>query len=82
MKLRKLAAMVLAGALCLTTFAGCGVNPSKTAATLGKQEVSAGVVNFVCKYQKAVVDDSYPAYFGKISGARIYLELDQQWKII
>lgn len=65
MKLRKLAAMVLAGALCLTTFAGCGVNPSKTAATLGKQEVSAGVVNFVCKYQKAGVDDSYSAYFGK-----------------
>lgn len=64
MKLRKLAAIVLAGALCLTTFVGCGVNPTETAATLGKQEVSAGVVNFVCKYQKASLDDMYSAYFG------------------
>lgn len=64
MRLRKLAAIVLAGALCLTTFVGCGVNPTETAATLGKQEVSAGVVNFVCKYQKASLDDMYSAYFG------------------
>jgi foldase protein PrsA len=64
MKLRKLAALVLAGALCVTTFVGCGVSPTKTAATLGKQEVSAGVVNFVCKFQKASLDDMYAAYFG------------------
>ena len=64
MKLRKLAALVLAGALCVTTFVGCGVNPAKVAATLGEQEVSAGVVNFVCKFQKASLDDMYAAYFG------------------
>lgn len=64
MRLKKLAALVLAGALCVTTFVGCGVNPSETAATLGEQEVSAGVVNFVCKYQKASIDDMYAAYFG------------------
>ncbi len=64
MKLRKLAAIVLAGTLCLTTFVGCGVNPTETAATLGDQKVSAGVANFICKYQKAAIDDTYAAYFG------------------
>ena len=65
MKLKRLAALVLAGVLCLTTFAGCGVNADETAATLGEQEVSAGVVNFICKYQKASIDDTYAAYFGE-----------------
>ncbi|MBQ8518607.1 MAG: peptidyl-prolyl cis-trans isomerase [Agathobacter sp.] len=65
MRLKKLAALVLAGALCLTSFVGCGVNPNEAAATLGEQEVSAGLVNFVCKYQKATIDDTYVAYFGK-----------------
>lgn len=65
MKLKKLAALVLAGVLCLTSFVGCGVNADETAATLGEQEVSAGVVNFVCKYQKATIDDTYVAYFGE-----------------
>jgi len=65
MRLKKLAALVLAGALCLTSFVGCGVNPDEAAATLGEQEVSAGLVNFVCMYQKASIDDTYAAYFGK-----------------
>ena len=65
MRLKRLAALVLAGALCLTSFVGCGVNPDEAAATLGEQEVSAGLVNFVCKYQKASIDDTYAAYFGK-----------------
>ncbi len=65
MRLKKLAALVLAGALCLTSFVGCGVNPDETAATLGDQNVSAGVVNFICKYQKATIDDTYVGYFGE-----------------
>ena len=65
MRLKKLAALVLAGALCLTSFVGCGVNPDETAATLGDQKVSAGVVNFICKYQKATIDDTYVSYFGE-----------------
>ncbi len=62
--LRKLAALVLAGVLCVSAFAGCGINPEETAATLGEQEVSLGLVNFMCKYQKAAMDDLYVAYFG------------------
>jgi len=65
MKLKKLAALVLAGVLCLTTFVGCGVSADETAATLGDQQVSAGVVNFVCKYQKAGIDDMYVSWFGE-----------------
>ena len=65
MKLKRLAALVLAGAMCLTSLVGCGVKPDETAATLGEQNVSAGLVNFICKYQKASIDDTYVAYFGE-----------------
>lgn len=65
MKLRRLAALVLAGVMCLTAFTGCGVKADETAATLGDQKVTAGVVNFICKYQKASIDDTYVAYFGE-----------------
>lgn len=64
MRLKRLAALALAGVLCLTTFVGCGVSADETAATLGDQQVSAGVVNFVCKYQKANIDDMYVSWFG------------------
>ena len=65
MKLRRLAALVLAGVMCLTAFTGCGAKPEETAATLGEQKVTAGVVNFICKYQKASIDDTYVSYFGE-----------------
>lgn len=65
MKLKRLAALLLAGAMCLTSFVGCGVKSDETAATLGDQTVTAGVVNFICKYQKANIDDTYVAYFGE-----------------
>ena len=65
MKLKRLAALVLAGAMCLTSLVGCGVKPEETAATLGETQVTAGVVNFICKYQKATIDDTYVAYFGE-----------------
>lgn len=65
MKLKRLAALVLAGAMCLTSLVGCGVKPDETAATLGETKVTAGLVNFVCKYQKATIDDTYVAYFGE-----------------
>lgn len=65
MRVKKLAALVLAGALCLSAFTGCGIDASETAATLGEQEVTAGIVNFMCKYQKASMDDTYVAYFGE-----------------
>lgn len=64
MKAKRIAALVMAGALCVTTFVGCGINADQTAATLGKQEISVGMANFMCKYQKAALDDMYVQYAG------------------
>ena len=65
MKLKKLAALVVAGALCMSAFTGCGVEPKEPVATLGEQTVTYDLVNFLCKYQKATSDDLYMAYFGQ-----------------
>ena len=64
MRIKRLAALVLAGALSLSAFTGCGINASETVATLGEQEITLGIANFMCKYQKASYDDVYVAYFG------------------
>ena len=64
MKLRKLAALVLAGVLCVSTLSGCGANAQDTIATLGEENVSYGVANFIVKYQKATMDDYYAMYAG------------------
>ena len=64
MKAKKLTALVLAGALCLSAFTGCGINANDTAATLGDTKVTLGVTNFICKYQQAALDDFYRMYFG------------------
>ena len=65
MKAKKLAALVLAGALCMSAFTGCGIDANETIATLGEQEISAGLANFMIKYQKAAYDDVYIAYYGE-----------------
>lgn len=65
MKLKRLAALVLTGAICLTTLFGCGaktVSAEDTIATLGEENVSYGVAHFLVKYQKATVDDYYALY--------------------
>ena len=67
--LRKLAALVLAGALCVSSLAGCGINKEATVATLGEQEVSLGLANFMVKYYKASMDDSYTAISAMLGGA-------------
>ena len=65
MRFKRLAALVLAGALCLTSLVGCGVKADETAATLGEQKVTAGVVNFICKYIKIAYDDTYVGLLGE-----------------
>ncbi len=72
--LRKLAALVLAGALCMSTFTGCGINPEETAATLGEETVSLGLVNLMAKYQKASMDDTYQLYAS-------YFGVDDLWNV-
>ncbi|MBR4026819.1 MAG: peptidyl-prolyl cis-trans isomerase [Lachnospiraceae bacterium] len=66
MKFKKLAALVLAGVLCISALTGCGgMDVNETAATLGEQTVSLGIANFMCKYQKAEMDDSYTSFLGE-----------------
>ena len=65
MKLKKIAALVLGGAICLSALTGCGMDANKTVATLGEETVSVGIANFLCKYQKAQMDDVYMQYYGK-----------------
>ena len=74
MKLKRLAALVLAGVVCLTTLFGCGANAEDTIATLGEEKVSFGVANFLVKYQKASMDDYYTLY------ASMY-GVDSMWSI-
>lgn len=62
MSIKKIAALLLTGALCLSAFTGCGANPEDTVATLGEESVNFGVANFLLKYQKASVDDMYAMY--------------------
>lgn len=64
MKAKRLAGLVLAAALSLSAFTGCGIDASETVATLGEQEVTVGIANFMCKYQKAFMDDTYVSYYG------------------
>jgi len=62
MSIKKMVALLLAGALCLSAFTGCGANPEDTVATLGEETVEFGVANFLVKYQKASVEDMYKMY--------------------
>ena len=48
----------------MSTLVGCGIDPEETAATLGEEQISLGLVNFMAKYQKAGADDLYVGYFG------------------
>ena len=59
MKFKRLTAILLAGVMTASVLTGCGINKNAAVATLGEQEISLGVVNFICRYQQAVTDDLY-----------------------
>ena len=65
MKFKRLTAILLAGIMTASLITGCGINKNETVATLGEQEISLGVVNFICRYQQAATDDVYAMYFGE-----------------
>lgn len=65
MKFKRLTAILLAGVMAASVLTGCGINKNATVATLGEQDISLGVVNFICRYQQAVTDDLYTTYFGE-----------------
>ena len=62
MKVKKITALLLAGAIMASTVTGCGINKNATLATIGDTKISLGLVNFMCRYQQAVYDDMYTMY--------------------
>lgn len=60
MKLKRIAALTLAGMMTVTALTGCGINKSATAATMnGDVKVTMGVANFMCMFQQASSDEQF-----------------------
>ena len=53
MKAKKVIAMLLAATLSVTAFTGCAINKTATVATLDKEDIKLGLVNFMIRYQEA-----------------------------
>ena len=53
MKAKKVIAMLLAATLSVTAFTGCSINKTATVATLDKEDIKLGLVNFMIRYQEA-----------------------------
>jgi foldase protein PrsA len=64
MKIKKLAAVCLAGTLAVSALGGCGINKDEVVATYDSREVTLGIVNFMCRYQQSYYDEAYRGYFG------------------
>jgi hypothetical protein len=47
MKAKKVIAMLLAATLSVTAFTGCSINKTATVATLDKEDIKLGLVNFM-----------------------------------
>lgn len=79
----KVIAMLLAATLSVTAFTGCSINKTATVATLDKEDIKLGLVNFMIRYQEAGYDDMYIQYMGEgywdktVSGNNTVLET---WK--
>ena len=65
MKAKKVIAMLLVATLSVTAFTGCTINKNATVATLNKEDIKLGLVNFMIRYQEAGYDDMYIQYMGE-----------------
>ena len=65
MKAKKVIAMLLAATLSVTAFTECSINKTATVATLDKEDIKLGLVNFMIRYQEAGYDDMYIQYMGE-----------------
>lgn len=83
MKAKKVIAMLLVATLSVTAFTGCTINKNAIVATLDKEDIKLGLVNFMIRYQEAGYDDMYIQYMGEgywdktVSGNNTVLET---WK--
>ena len=80
MKAKKVIAMLLVATHSVTAFTGCTINKNATVATLDKEDIKLGLVNFMIRYQEAGYDDMYIQYMGEgywdktVSGNNTVLE--------
>ncbi|MCU6762935.1 Uncharacterised protein [uncultured Roseburia sp.] len=66
MKIKRIAALMMAGALTAASLTGCGsIDPQAAAVTVDGTEVSMGFANFVARYQQALYDQYYIPYIGE-----------------
>ena len=65
MNFKKITAVLLSTALAASVLTGCGLNKNEVVATLGSTQVKMGLVNFMCRYEQAGMDDLYRSYFGE-----------------
>ena len=68
MKRKKITALMLAGALAVSAFTtGCSgrIDQEAVVATLGDQEISLGLANFIARYNQAQTDNLYQMYMGQ-----------------
>ena len=66
MKVKRLTACILAGAMALSVaLTGCGkIDANAVGATLNGEDISLGFMNFMARYQQVLGDATYIAYFG------------------
>lgn len=65
MNAKKLATLCMTGVITASVLSGCGINANQTVATMEGQTVTLGLVNFIARFQQAISDDLYRAYFGE-----------------
>lgn len=62
---KKIAVMILAGALCVSTMAGCaGISNTDVVATVDGENITADVANFYARYQQAQYESFMIQYMG------------------
>ncbi len=64
MRFKKAAAVLLAAALSAATLTGCANDQHAVVATLNNTQIELGLVNFMCRYEQAGMDDVYRQFFG------------------
>lgn len=74
MRAKRLAAVLLAGALVTASLTGCSVNKNATVATMNDQKVSLGLANFYSRFQQACYEDMYMSILGASSDGSIWTQ--------
>lgn len=62
---KRLAMLVLAGAMVTSSLTGCGLKDSATVATVAGDEIPAGLANFYARMTQAQYESMYSSYLGE-----------------